>query len=76
MVVRFLIDQGVYPTRLSASGYADLRPIDSNSSAAGRARNRRVEIVLQRMYGSSTQPLAEAQSTSGAPTGAAGKEGG
>jgi chemotaxis protein MotB len=76
MVVRFLIDRGVYPTRLSASGYADLRPIDSNSSAAGRARNRRVEIVLQRLYGNNTQPLSEAESTSGAQTGASGKEGG
>jgi chemotaxis protein MotB len=76
MVVRFLIDRGVYPTRLSASGYADLRPIDSNSSAAGRARNRRVEIVLQRLYGSGAQPAYEAQSTSGAQAGASGKEGG
>jgi chemotaxis protein MotB len=74
MVVRFLIGRGVFPTRLSASGYADLRPIDSNTSAAGRARNRRVEIVLQRMYGSSSQPVSEAEtSTADAPTGASGK---
>ena len=54
MVVRFLIAKSVYPRRLSASGYADLRPIASNASAQGRARNRRVEIVLQRLYGSSS----------------------
>ena len=59
MVVRFLIDQGVFAARLSASGYADQHPIDSNATAAGRARNRRVEIVLQRLYGSSSQPLSE-----------------
>ncbi len=59
MVVRFLIDQGVFAARLSASGYADLRPIDSNATPAGRARNRRVEIVLQRLYGSSSQPVSE-----------------
>jgi chemotaxis protein MotB len=73
MVVRFLIDRGVFARRLSASGYADLRPISSNETAAGRARNRRVEIVLQRMYGSSSQPVSEAEtSTGGAPAGASG----
>lgn len=51
MVVRFLIARGVHAPRLSASGYADLRPLDSNATAQGRARNRRVEIVLQRLYG-------------------------
>ncbi len=74
MVVRFLIGQGVYPTRLSASGYADLRPIDSNSSAAGRARNRRVEIVLQRLYGGGGQPVTETQS-SGAQASSGGEGG-
>lgn len=54
MVVRFLIARGVYARRLSASGYADLRPIASNTSPLGRARNRRVEIILQRLYGSSS----------------------
>lgn len=54
MVVRFLIAKNVYSRRLSASGYADLRPISSNASSLGRARNRRVEIVLQRLYGSSS----------------------
>jgi chemotaxis protein MotB len=49
-VVRFLISRGVDPQRLSATGYADLRPIASNATAAGRAVNRRVEIVLQRIY--------------------------
>jgi len=76
MVVRFLIDRGVFARRLSASGYADLRPISSNETAAGRARNRRVEIVLQRMYGSSSQPVSEAEtSTGGAPAGASGAGG-
>jgi len=50
MVVRSLISKGVNPERLSAAGYADLRPIASNATPAGRALNRRVEIVLQRIY--------------------------
>jgi chemotaxis protein MotB len=61
MVVRFLITKGVYTRRLSASGYSDLRPIASNASAQGRARNRRVEIVLQRLYGNSTAAAQGAQ---------------
>jgi chemotaxis protein MotB len=48
-VVRYLIAQAVKRGRLGAVGYADLHPIDSNATAAGRARNRRVEIVLQRI---------------------------
>jgi chemotaxis protein MotB len=47
-VVRFLIAGGVAQSRLSAGGYAALHPIDSNDTAAGRSRNRRVEIVLLR----------------------------
>ncbi|MCU1374436.1 MAG: motB [Actinomycetia bacterium] len=37
----------VSPARLSATGFADQRPIASNSTAAGRARNRRVEILVE-----------------------------
>jgi chemotaxis protein MotB len=48
-VVRFLISRGVSAYRLGAVGYADLHPIASNATAAGRARNRRVEIVLMRL---------------------------
>src|SRR6202007_1894139 len=45
-VVRFLSEHGVSPSRLTATGYADQHPIASDTTAAGRARNRRVEIVL------------------------------
>ncbi len=71
MVVRFLIGQGVYASRLSASGYAEQRPIDGNATPAGRARNRRVEIVLQRLYGSSS-PLESETSTAAGATGTEG----
>ncbi|HLH15441.1 MAG TPA: OmpA family protein [Solirubrobacteraceae bacterium] len=49
-VVRFLIAHGVAPSRLTASGNADQRPVASNATAAGRARNRRVEIVMRRLH--------------------------
>jgi chemotaxis protein MotB len=49
-VVRFLVSRGVAALRLTAAGYSDLRPISSNATPQGRALNRRVEIVLQRLY--------------------------
>jgi chemotaxis protein MotB len=48
-VVRYLISQGVSAARLGAAGYADLHPVASNATAAGRQLNRRVEIVLRRL---------------------------
>jgi chemotaxis protein MotB len=47
-VVRTLIEGGVGRGRLGAAGYAWLHPIASNKTAAGRSRNRRVDIVLLR----------------------------
>jgi chemotaxis protein MotB len=48
-VVRFLIVHGIGAGRLTATGNAEQRPFDSNATAAGRARNRRVEIVMRRI---------------------------
>jgi chemotaxis protein MotB len=46
-VVRYLIEErGINPARLAASGYADVRPLDSNATAAGRRHNRRVELII------------------------------
>ena len=47
-VVRALIVMQMAPGRLTATGRAYLDPSASNASAQGRARNRRVEIVLPR----------------------------
>ncbi len=44
-VLRYMIRQHDFPqTRLSAVGYADLRPIAHNGSEDGRALNRRIEF--------------------------------
>jgi outer membrane protein OmpA-like peptidoglycan-associated protein len=44
-VVRdYLVAKGVNPARLTAVGYGPDRPIDTNDTEAGRARNRRVEL--------------------------------
>ncbi|MCA9664069.1 MAG: OmpA family protein [Myxococcales bacterium] len=45
-VMAFLIQSGVDPTRLEAKGYGEDRPIASNKTRAGRARNRRVEFTI------------------------------
>lgn len=47
-VTRFLAEGGVADYRLTASGLAHLRPIASNANPKGRARNRRVAIVIAR----------------------------
>ena len=47
-VLEFLLSHGVQAHRLSATGYGDVNPIASNASEAGRATNRRVEIVILR----------------------------
>ena len=45
-VVRYLVGQGVDASRLRAIGYGDTRPAASNATSAGRASNRRVDILL------------------------------
>ncbi|MCD6266530.1 MAG: hypothetical protein DRG35_02460 [Deltaproteobacteria bacterium] len=46
-VLRYLIENGISGERLTATGFADLRPIASNYSPEGRRKNRRVEFVLK-----------------------------
>lgn len=46
-VVRYLVSKGVSPSLLSASGFGDTRPVASNDTAEGRARNRRIEVVIR-----------------------------
>jgi chemotaxis protein MotB len=41
-----MITRGTNAQRLGVVGYADQRPIASNSSAAGQAQNRRVEVLI------------------------------
>jgi chemotaxis protein MotB len=45
-VTRYLQDEGVDAQLLSACGYAENRPVASNDTEEGRAKNRRIEIVL------------------------------
>ncbi|MGK2959414.1 MAG: flagellar motor protein MotB [Acidimicrobiales bacterium] len=45
-VARHLESQGISSPRLSAVGYGEFTPIESNETPEGRAANRRVEIVV------------------------------
>jgi flagellar motor protein MotB len=45
-VLHYLIERGVSAKRLAFAGYADNKPVASNGTDAGRAKNRRVEIVV------------------------------
>jgi chemotaxis protein MotB len=46
-VLHYLVNEkGILPTRLSAIGYGEYRPVASNDTKEGRQLNRRVEIVI------------------------------
>lgn len=59
-VVAFFIERGqIGADRLSAAGYSEFRPRGPNDSPAGRARNRRVDIVvLNGATAASEEPIA------------------
>ncbi len=45
-IVRFLVTQGVDPSRLMAAGFGPYHPLDRGETDAAFARNRRIEIKL------------------------------
>lgn len=44
----YLISRGVTGDQIQAEGYGDTHPITDNNTAAGRAQNRRVEVIVER----------------------------
>ncbi len=61
----FVDDGGVQPTRVSAIGYGEYRPVAANDTADGRQQNRRVEVVV--LPKALTKVKASAQAASAAP---------
>jgi chemotaxis protein MotB len=43
----FSTELGIASQRLEVSGFADTKPLESNDNASGRARNRRIEIIVE-----------------------------
>lgn len=68
-VMRYLISQGVEPSRLRAQGFGRSRPVADNKTEEGMALNRRVEFTLVRLApGASTAPVGvQVKSPKGTP---------
>lgn len=45
-IVRIIQDNNVSPKRITAAGRSEYNPIDSNATPDGKAKNRRIEIIL------------------------------
>lgn len=45
-IANILMLHGIPPQRISVKGYGDTRPVESNDTEEGRAKNRRVEVKL------------------------------
>ncbi|MBT0959628.1 flagellar motor protein MotD [Denitromonas iodatirespirans] len=48
-VVRLFVNAGVAPSRLTAAGYGDQRPVADNDTPESRSRNRRVTLLIESM---------------------------
>jgi chemotaxis protein MotB len=53
-VVNDFAKVGVLSARMSLQGFGSQVPVDSNSTAEGRAKNRRVEVILSRIHTGNT----------------------
>lgn len=60
LVKVFILRYKFSPARLSAAGYAEYHPVDTNDTPEGRVHNRRVDIVVLNPTGSSvpSKPIA------------------
>jgi len=45
-VKAYLVSKGIADSRLTSTGYGETKPVADNNTAAGRAKNRRVEMTL------------------------------
>ena len=48
-VLRYFYDKGIDPEKLTATGYADTFPMVPNNTKEGRAKNRRIEFILEKI---------------------------
>jgi len=45
-VADYLIRKGINPSRINVVGYGSKKPVAPNDTEEGRAKNRRVEVIL------------------------------
>ena len=50
-VLRHFYDKGIDPEKLTATGYADTFPMVPNNTKEGRAKNARIEFILEKIPG-------------------------
>jgi chemotaxis protein MotB len=67
----FIIGHQFAPVRLSASGYAEFHPVTANTTAEGRAQNRRVDIIVLPRVTAPPAPAIHISSTKPAAVSAA-----
>lgn len=46
-VKNYLVSKGIAETRLKSAGYGETKPVADNNTAAGRAKNRRTEMIVR-----------------------------
>ena len=46
-VKTYLVSKGIAETRLKSAGFGETKPVADNTSAAGRAKNRRTEMIVR-----------------------------
>lgn len=64
-VLRLFNEGGVGAERLTAIGYGDTRPVETNTTPEGRARNRRVSILIDSARPEEPMELQEHSATEG-----------
>lgn len=60
-IISYLVNRhGFSPDRLSAAGYGEFHPVDTNATPEGRAKNRRVDVVILGSAAMRQEPGADA----------------
>ena len=67
LVKLFIYHYHMEPSRLSASGFAEFRPVGDNATPEGRAINRRIDIVILNPVLSEKPPFAATSPTVNSP---------
>jgi chemotaxis protein MotB len=71
-IIRYLSNFHINKERLSATGYGEFHPVESNRSAQGRLQNRRVDFVVLSNREMEDEPASSPTETDGQETGAPG----